>query len=258
MTNGTLVIASGNAERDHSAGGAFKDVTWAIQHWHPAILGIQEGKQYLDVYRSLDELELALPKDTKIGSDAQNNPILYDPNQVELLDCYNIPVHPGKAKQYPQRIVTAGKFRWLKDGSELYAHNTQVNSHIEHAGRPIDLPRLELSRDHLELLAEIMQHHGKGRALSFLNGDMNVDEDADNRVDWSGFPNQVFRERNIISVYDELHIPASFDTHGKRKIDVIASYKGDRRVKALKVLRSRDMVSDHRWVAAQFAVQLLG
>lgn len=243
-------------QKDHDH--VMHDLMKVRRTWPRAkIIGAQEGKQYRDVLEAVPGMRLALPRG--VTGDKANNPILYDPDELHLLTCIVTQVHGGKAGQYPARNFTTGMFRWDVDGSVLFYNNTQVNSHIEKDGHPRDLPRTPLSSAHLRTMADTVKGDAKGYSLAFLGGDLNVDEDADNRVDWSGFPNQIFRERDIESIYDELDVPASFDTLGHRKIDAIASYKGDRRVKGRKVARidSANLYTDHAAICAWYDIRVM-
>lgn len=258
MSYEMLKIATWNAERDRRDQAVVDGVSWIFGHWHPHILALQEARQYVDVLHRFGVMDLALPRNSHFGGDAQNNPILYNPRQLELLDCFNTIEHPGAAGRYPVRILTSAKFRWIgADNSIIWANNTQADSHIEVAGHPRHLPRVELATEMFRDAARHMVIDAHGKSLAFLMGDMNVDEDADNRVDWWGFPNQIFREHGLVSIYDELHTPASFDTHGRRKIDVIASYKGDARVEAELVSRGPRLGSDHNPVLGRYRVRQL-
>ena len=263
-----LKIASLNAERDHSDGWAREDVVRILDAWKPDLLGIQEGKQYLTTYGSLPGYGLLLPEGLTRG-DQKNNPILYRTATMDPVLSRYVKVHSGKAHQFPERNIIEGCFSWEGgDGSLVWLDNTHLNSHIDQGGHPMPLPggrsgqllpRVPLSVTHIETIAERTERNGKRRhSLAFLSGDFNIDEDADNRVHWSGFPEATFGRHNILSVYDELGTPASFDTHGDRKIDVIARYKGDRRVRAKYVRHSGDLHSDHAAVLAAFDVTLLG
>lgn len=266
MARQQLKLATFNMERDRSEEVAAHDAFKLFKRWHPAAMGLQESKQYItELARAGQDLfRVALPMEGRYEKpnfgDICNNPIIYDPEQLRLLRCYNLPVHPGKAHCYPKRIITVGRFKWVGgDGSTVTLHNSQVNSHIEKGGHPRELPRVKLSTHHFNEWANLMVADAKGFKLSFLMGDLNVDEDADNRVDFSGFPNEIFREHHIISIYDELHTPASFDTHGRRKIDVIASYEGDGRVRGMRVINSHNVRtgSDHLAVCATYSIQLM-
>lgn len=253
-----LRIASANLLRGQNPDRPVADVTKRIIHrWWPHIIGLQESSGYIPrLAAALADLgyEIAVPPGAK-GA-AANNPIAYDPAELMLARILNFKEHDGKAGQFPARYTTSAEFEWV-DGSTVWYNNTHLNSHIEHSGKPYPLPRVGLSTAHIRSVANRTKGDASGSSLAFLGGDFNVDEDADNRVDWSGFPNQIFREVGIVSVYDELRTPATFDTHGSRKIDVIASYKGDSRVVARWVERTEDLFSDHYGVCAGFDVSLL-
>lgn len=257
MATELLEIASLNLLRDQTWSRPVADLSKVIRRWRPAFIGCQEGQDYIGALRDgVEGYRLALPPGARGG--ARNNPVMYDPDQVRYLGAASHRMHDGRKGLFPPRYDSEYRFQWEADGSVIIEHNTHVNSHIEKGGRPRDLPRVGMSIRHLRKLADNVAQDARGHRLGFLTGDLNVDEDADNRVDFSGFPNQVFREYKIESIYDELGTPASFDTKGRRKIDVIASYKGDRRVTGEKVekIDAKALHSDHAAVCATYRVRL--
>lgn len=88
---------------------------------------------------------------------------------------------------------------------------------------------------------------GKGKALVFVAGDVNLD---DSKQD-------VFRGQPFTTIWDELKKwPA---TLGKRTIDVIASYDQDGRVSAKSggVITGLKLNTDHKPIQATYSVRLL-
>lgn len=257
MASELLELASLNLLRDQTWTHPVADLMKVIRKWHPALIGCQEGMDYTDTLRGgVEGYRFALPPGAH-GA-ARNNPVMYDPDQLRFLGAENHKMHDGRKGSFPPRYDSEYRFQWEADGSVVVYHNTHVNSYIDNSGRPRALPRVGMSTQHFRQMAANVQGDGRGHRLCFVGGDFNVDEDDDNRVDFSGFPNEIFREHKIESIYDELNTPASFDTHGKRKIDVIASYKGDRRVSGEKVERidTRDLHTDHSAVCATYRIRL--
>lgn len=239
--------------------GAHDDLTKVkVRFKQPALIGMQEARQFVPMLRDglLPGYKVALPKHAR--GDFASNAILYDPKQMHLCGVENLFAHGGLAGQYPLRLVTSADFLWDGDGSLVTYDNTHLNSRIDNGGRPAPLPRVKLSTKHIHLLADDLVRSAAGKRLAFGGGDFNIDEDADNRVDFSGFPNQIFREHGITSIYDELGTPASFDTHGNRKIDVIVSVNKDGRVEAVSVHRidSKGLRTDHSAICAVYSIRL--
>jgi hypothetical protein len=98
----------------------------------------------------------------------------------------------------------------------------------------------------LEGIAAWGQRMGKGRALVLFNADVNADDK----------PNDVFGGKPFTTCWDELGKWP--DTHGRRTIDVSASYDRDGRVaaKSARVLTDSDihLFTDHFMIEAVYAV----
>lgn len=106
-----------------------------------------------------------------------------------------------------------------------------------------------------EAIIERVKLHGKGRRLSFWQGDTNLDEFKD-RGGFSGGIHKPFRQAGLRSVYDELNEYPT--THGKRKtIDVIGHYLPDTRVTAkdVRVLPRNGRNVDHLIVVATYHIR---
>lgn len=262
-----LALASWNMQRGHKLEQIVDDFDRLLDRFdRPDLFGCQEAYEYVGGFaeaawdRGYRILIPPFPLGDGIPVRGFNaaNPILVRADSLRPRRVDLIPVHGGKAGAYPGRIITAGSFDWTAgDGSTISYDNTHLNSAIDKGGHPSGLPRVALSTDHLRKLAADAVTRAAGPDLAFLGGDLNVDEHDDNRVDWSGFPNQIFREAGILSVYDELGTPESFRTlSGGRTVDVVASVNRDSRVRALEVLSAYGLklATDHYPVCARYAV----
>jgi hypothetical protein len=216
---GTIRVVSANVEATnptHPLSDLLEDVRWIEDNWHPALVGLQEAKELVPKLRELAYLKLAPGLVGQTGARA-GNMILYDPDVLEPHYGRVDPVHPGKSAPsgYPEANITWCEFGWIAgDGSIITLNNTHVNPHIEHGGQPYDLPRVPLSIGHIARMAEKMKGDAKGDKLVLGTGDFNVDHDADARVLFSGFPAATFGAAGLVSVYDELDVPAGWDTLG--------------------------------------------
>lgn len=250
-----ISVVTSNMLHGQALGNARADANWIVDNFAPDIWGAQESEGYGSVLSNLTGYGYATAADrTGMGAAAQV-PIMYNTKTMRLISVNAEKMHDGKAHEYPSRWVQYARFADRKDGNTIWYFNTHLNSHLEHGGQPYAIPRVELSTHHITRLAEMVTSHTTGSAICFWGGDFNVDEDADNKFNWKGFPNAIFHQYGLVSIYDELNTPADFDTHGTRKIDIIGSHNKDIRAKALRVERSPDSVhSDHRFVRATFSI----
>lgn len=123
--------------------------------------------------------------------------------------------------------------------------------------------REKLHTRQTDAMIERVKRNGRGKRLSFWQGDTNVHEEAD-----TGFDREAIHRRflaaGLVSIYDELQRPGSdlppTTTSGPRgrTIDVIGRYQRDVRVKAVSfdVLARRDRNSDHLPVVATYELRL--
>lgn len=103
-------------------------------------------------------------------------------------------------------------------------------------------------------MADRVKLHGRGRRLSFWQGDTNMDEHHDRGWDKWAIHHQ-FRKAGLRSVFDELgEYP---NTHHRRTIDIIGSYNPDRRVSAqsVRVLPRDGRSVDHLIVVAEYSIR---
>jgi hypothetical protein len=258
---GTIRVVSANVEATnpaHPLDELVADVRWIEDTWHPALVGLQEAKELVPKLRELAYLKLAPGLVGQTGARA-GNMILYDPEILEPHYGRVDPVHPGKSAPsgYPEANITWCEFGWIAgDGSIITLNNTHVNPHIEHGGQPYDLPRVPLSIGHIARMADKMKGDAKGDKLVLGTGDFNVDHDADERVLFSGFPAATFGAAGLVSVYDELDVPAGWDTLGPRKIDEVYRFKGDARTAFVPgSLTKHDGKADHHHVCVDVAIR---
>jgi hypothetical protein len=117
---------------------------------------------------------------------------------------------------------------------------------LTHGEKPGD-PNYRLNTRYTGDIAEWGREWGEGSGIVFYGGDQNSDDDK----------NDTFRGRPFTSCWDELgKYP---DTHGKRTIDVVASWDADRRVKAVRARSFKDrqvfLNTDHFLVEAEYEIK---
>src|SRR4051794_6252466 len=258
---GTVRVVSANLQATnpaHPLDELVWDVRWIEDNWHPALVGLQEARELVPRLRELEYLKLAPGLVGQTGARA-GNMILYDPEILEPHHGEVTPIHPGKAAPsgYPEANITSCTFGWIAgDGSVITLKNMHANPHIEHAGQPYNLPRVPLSTEHFRVMAAQMKGDATGDKLVLGTGDLNVDHDADARVLFSGFPAAIFAEAGVVSVYDELDVPAGWDTLASRKIDEILRFRGDARTAFVPgSLVKHDGHADHHHVCVDVAIR---
>jgi hypothetical protein len=105
----------------------------------------------------------------------------------------------------------------------------------------------------LRAMSTRVQLEGLGNRLAWWGGDINWDIDDPT----FNTPGQMLRERGLVTVFNELHKP-DLPTHGSRQIDLIGSYRNDRRVQAVGVEVFKDTkqfsFTDHAQVVATYKV----
>lgn len=253
-----LKIVTSNLLHNQPIANPEEDANWIIANWHPDIWGCQEAEKYGTMLSTISpNYALAIHDRTLRGPDVEC-PILYKKDTMRHVQSFARRIHGGKKPPngYPARYVNFSHFVDRRSNQSIWYFNTHLDPHLEHAGHPYNLPRIPLETRHLKILANLVVEHSVGNNIGFWGGDFNIDEDADNKVNWGGFANAIFHKAGLQSIYDELSTPASFDTAGNRKIDVIGSYKGDKRVTGRDVVRSPESVhSDHRFVMATYDVK---
>lgn len=257
MVSDKLILVTSNLLHNQPIANPEEDANWIIANWHPDIWGCQESENYGKMLSTVSpNYGLAIHDRTLKGPDVEC-PILYKRDTMRHVASFARRIHAGKAPPngYPARYVNFSHFIDRRSNQSIWYFNTHLDPHIETNGHPNNLPRVPLQTKHLHALANLVVAHGTGDHIAFWGGDFNLDEDADNKVNWGGFANSIFHKAGLQSIYDELGTPASFDTLGNRKVDVIGSYKPDGRVSGKDVHRSPNSVhSDHRFVMAEYDV----
>ena len=250
MSTMNLSVVTSNLERGHQDKQLKDDVNWIIKNFKPDVWGLQETKDYVDMLNGLGPAyKLALPKNPPVGS--RDNAILYNADRMRLISVNAR--FAGSGGNLTDRYINVAHFRERNHGVDVYLFNTHIFPHIEVGGHHRDYKNTGPAIDHIKLLAQMVKDVAtKDNSATFWCGDFNIDEDADDRVEAPGFMQKTFDKFGLLSIYDELKTPASFDTHDKRKIDIIGSHKADARVKAKGVRRAPKMTSDHRYVEGTY------
>jgi hypothetical protein len=108
--------------------------------------------------------------------------------------------------------------------------------------------RQDLRGEQSEAMADRVRLHGKGKRLSFWQGDTNEDEEKRPQ----GAVQKPLTRGRLVSIYDALDkYPA---THGSRTIDVIGHFDADGRVTPEKVRVGKVRNSPHRVVDATYTI----
>lgn len=250
----TVSVATSNLFRGLSNEKIKEDINWIAKNFSPVMWGFQEIASNLGVVRTAlkdNDYRLALPK--KDDPYAKDNAIAYDPKRVRLIGTGAVKVANAMPGQKP-RWINSAHFKELKYGLDIYYFNTHISSHIEVGGKARDNRRVPVAKRHIHQLSRLVQERSKDKSIAFFSGDFNIDEDADDRVKTPGFMQDTFKEFDLVSIYDERDTPASVDTFGKRKIDIIGRSKLDERVKGIAVRVSPKQNSDHKFVLATYQV----
>ena len=221
-----LKLATVNLGRTLSDAQAKTDVQTVIKEWRPEFICVQNAHLRLAQLRAIPEYNLAVPKNAAPAEMA--NAIMFRNERYRLVGATAIKTAAG--------YINSGHFQHREYGTSVYVFNT----HIER-----DNATREQITKHLTRMADIVKDRAKRANVAFWAGDFDIDEDADNKKDYKGFPNRIFNDAGLLSIYDELKTPASFDTYRNEKVDIIGSFKGDERVKALAVLRTKQQSSHH-------------
>lgn len=148
-------------------------------------------------------------------------------------------------------------------GNIITDHSSHWLTAFELDRRPgAEHPREAKFDKQTEAMIERVLLHGKGRRLSFWQGDTNLNEEKDTGFDHDAIHYQ-FKKAGLLSIYDELmpgeNLPS---THGSAKggtIDIIGSLEEDTRVKpvSVRVLPRRGRHSDHLMVLGVYSIKTL-
>lgn len=132
-------------------------------------------------------------------------------------------------------------FPWLSFEHVTLGRITVAAGHYPTGGRHPGGLNYWINRKYAEALGDWARKHGKGTGIVFYGGDQNM---LDNKVD-------TFFAEPLTSVQDEL---GKYPNTGHGPIDVIASYDGDRRVRAVSLRKLRRGHSDHLPIEAVYRV----
>ena len=100
-----------------------------------------------------------------------------------------------------------------------------------------------------------VKKHGQGDSISFFAGDINVDEEADNRLDHPNMPNFIFRSQGLLTIWDELHVNPPI-TIAHSTFDIIGCYRPDKQVTGTRYVVHPKQNSDHRPISAYYEVDV--
>jgi hypothetical protein len=158
-------------------------------------------------------------------------------------------VVPGKARDHAAKRVVAVQFR----NNELGVINV-VPGHYLTKGRPSAKSpefrkHLEENRIFAKAIGDYLKEVSQGSALGFYAGDQNISDKIDDTF---------LGQAKLISMWDELK---HYENTGHGNIDVIARFKGDRRVKAKSIHAYNDkkffLNSDHFMIEGVYNIRTL-
>lgn len=243
-----------NSDPKHQIADDFKDLLREANREQWDIIAISESIKHRAVY------DLAWCLAQKYGwwfqEEAEGDArFMVHPKHNLLESGYTkvLRAHGGMAKgNYPERGIAEVTIETPK-GNIVTDHTTHWNTAFKlgPGGNP---EREQGSETITDAMIERVQLHGRGKRISFWQGDTNIDEPKDTGRDHHAIHHK-FRKAGLRSVYDELGVFP--DTHGNKTIDIIGSYDPDRRVVAQKVdvLPRRGRKADHLIVAATYHIK---
>lgn len=218
-----LVMVTSNLKNANTPAQVKEDAQWIADNFKPTLWACQEATNFIAQLKSIAGYNVAL---TANATNAMKSvPILYDPKVLRL-------VGVESTRTASSRYITIGHFQHRTSGESIYFFNTQVIRTDDHVG------------EQLQYMAELVSEKAAGANKVFWAGDFNTDADKANI--------KQFLDKGLLSVYQELGTPDSFDTFGSQKSDILGKHIQDARIKATTVHRSPKLNSDHRFVAAGY------
>lgn len=238
------------------------DANWIAANMKPDIWGLQETSAVLGDLRKIAGYGVALPKGRATAVD-RSNLIMFN-ESVYRHQGSTIHKLWSPEKNLLGLEITEAHLQHLDTGDSTYVYTTRTYAHVEANGMPSvktdphsDHKTLEAVKNHLTQMAKLIEARAKAGDLVFWTGDFNIDEDADKQHMYPGFKAKIFSDHGLVSVYEELKTPASFDTLDSRKVDAIGTHKSLKRVSAKSVM-GRSGHSSHRFVEAIYEVKSSG
>ena len=228
------------AERHHAKEVAADAATVAAE---ADLIGWQEAHDWLGILEALPGF-----KTLSYGPhSASNLPISYRPDVLTLRRSQRIFVGSNRIEADPNpHYVILAEFTHRETGQPIVVLNNHLNSHIEGAGHPYDLPRTRHAFEHIAHLRALIEKY-RDQATVIVLGDFNIDHPADRKVQAKGFP------VDVLGPLVEFDMPPHADTHGRRDIDYVLHTPSP----SVRVTRSRvieGLSSDHDPVVVDFAL----
>jgi hypothetical protein len=139
----------------------------------------------------------------------------------------------------PARHATAVMFQL---GSEKRAHLvTHMNSHVQSANGPRDLPRVGQYVAHMKRLAQLVREARQHGYRVTVSGDLNWSYSA-RVLGWYWSPRRTFKRLGMVTQWAGRGAPQR-GSHGRRRIDYVAHDPRDLTITGQRLL---DTHSDHR------------
>lgn len=159
--------------------------------------------------------------------------------------------HRAIPGSFGARYVRWARVAWYDQDIWMHAAHWVFIPHVLEAHGELT----KLHEDQTRTMCAQVKKHGQGESISFFSGDINVDEGADNRSDHPNMPNFIFRQKGLLTIWDELHVNPPI-TIAHSTFDIIGSYRPDKQVTGTRYIVHPKQNSDHRPVSAFYEVDV--
>jgi endonuclease/exonuclease/phosphatase family metal-dependent hydrolase len=183
---------------------------------------------------------------------ADGDPILWRTSAFEFVGHGTELVSKGIPGLFPDRYLQWAELHHIRADQRMIFVNHHANAHIEKAGHPRNLPRTRLTVEGFRQITHTLQYLCT-QGLVWLTGDLNVDYDADKRVQYPGFPYVAFGNAHMIPCWRNTEERGT--VRGRRTIDYVYHRRSAHvSPQKVRILRDDEYKSDHRPVLATYTI----
>ena len=159
--------------------------------------------------------------------------------------------HRAIPGSFGARYVRWARVNWFDQDIWMHAAHWVFIPHVLESHGELT----KVHQDQTTTMCNQVKKHGQGNAISFFAGDINVDEAADNASDHPNMPNFIFRQKGLLTIWDELHVNPPI-TIAHSTFDIIGSYRPDKQVEGKRYIVHPKQNSDHRFVSAFYDIDV--
>jgi endonuclease/exonuclease/phosphatase (EEP) superfamily protein YafD len=209
-----------------------------LQHSYADIVGLNEAQRFTRQLLEMGDFEVI----TGATPLLRNNPILIRVQERIRVTGFEVRQMCDAVGDSPARAATLAMYTVA--GQQRAHLQTHLNAHIENAGRPRDLPRVQQVIHHMTRLQAWVRELRRTRPVT-VSGDFNWAWSENDSHDWTYSPERVFARLGMRAQFEDSPPPGG--TLGNRRVDYLFFDPRDLMITAQHIVSGEH--SDHRWVA---------